>query len=66
MRDLMLFTETNLSSTNIGHIGIITKANGMQSDFIHSSSGKANGVTFSSLGSEHYSQRFVKVISVME
>ena len=63
--DLILFTETDLSSATIGHIGIITKANRMQF-FIHSSSGKANGVIISSLASKHYAERFVKVNSVME
>lgn len=52
--------------TRIGHLGIICKADGMQSEFIHASSGKANGVTISSLASEHYTKRFYKCISVLE
>lgn len=65
--DLVLFkpTESDSTGARIGHIGILINEHGMQSDFIHSSSGKANGVTISSLGSPHYSQRFVKVIDVI-
>lgn len=64
--DLLLFTGTEEGSTGIGHIGILINQNGMKSDFIHASSGKANGVTISSLGSDHYTQRFVKAISIIE
>lgn len=51
--------------TRIGHVGIICEANGMQSKFIHSSSGKAMGVTISELGSEMYTRRFYKCIDVI-
>lgn len=64
--DLVLFTGTEEGTTEIGHIGILINENGMNSDFIHSSSGKANGVTISSLGSDHYTNRFVKVISIID
>lgn len=50
----------------IGHVGIICEANGMKSRFIHSSSGKAYGVTISDLDSEHYSRRFYKCIDVIQ
>ncbi len=49
----------------IGHVGIICEANGMNSKFIHASSGKVNGVTISSLDSEGYKQRFFKCIDVI-
>ena len=52
-------------SKSIGHVGIICEANGMKSKFIHSSSGKAYGVTISLLDSEHYSRRFYKCIDVI-
>ncbi len=52
-------------SKSIGHVGIICEANGMKSRFIHSSSGKANGVTISQLDSDHYSRRFYKCIDVI-
>jgi cell wall-associated NlpC family hydrolase len=52
--------------TQVGHVGIICEANGMQSKFIHSSSGKAMGVTISELGSDMYTRRFYKCISVLD
>lgn len=52
-------------SSHIGHVGIICEANGLKSKFIHSSSGKAYGVTISQLDSEHYSRRFYKCIDVI-
>lgn len=52
--------------TQIGHVGIICEANGMNSRFIHSSSGKAYGVTISELGSEMYTRRFYKCIDVIK
>ena len=66
--DLLLFspTENDASHEKIGHIGILINKKGMASDFIHSSSGKANGVTISSLGSHHYTKRFVKAINIMD
>jgi cell wall-associated NlpC family hydrolase len=51
--------------TRIGHVGIICEAAGMKSRFIHSSSGKAHGVTISELGSDMYTQRFCKCIDVI-
>jgi cell wall-associated NlpC family hydrolase len=52
-------------NTRIGHVGIICEANGMNSRFIHSSSGKAYGVTISDLGSAGYKRRFYKCIDVL-
>ncbi|HWR99159.1 MAG TPA: C40 family peptidase [Prolixibacteraceae bacterium] len=49
----------------IGHVGIICEANGMQSKFIHSSSGKTKGVIISELGSEMYTRRFYKCVDVI-
>lgn len=51
--------------TRIGHVGIICEAAGMNSRFIHSSSGKAHGVTISELGSDMYTRRFYKCIDVI-
>ena len=66
--DLVLFTPTENDTTGarIGHIGILINEKGMNSEFIHSSSGKANGVTISELGSDHYTKRFVKAINIMD
>jgi len=51
--------------TRIGHVGIICEADGMNSKFIHSSSGKSKGVTISELGSKMYTRRFYKCIDVI-
>ena len=52
-------------SKNIGHVGIISEAKGMDSKFIHASSGKKQGVIISDLGSEAYTKRFYKCIDVI-
>lgn len=49
----------------IGHVGIICEANGMQSKFIHASSGKAQQVTITALDTEHYTKRFYKCMDVL-
>jgi len=49
----------------IGHVGIICEANGMQSKFIHASSGKAQKVTITALDEEHYTRRFYKCVDVL-
>jgi cell wall-associated NlpC family hydrolase len=49
-------------SGSIGHLGIIIEANGMQSKFIHASSGSEMAVTVSELGSDAYTKRFHKCI----
>ena len=61
--DLILFTGTVDSIRVVGHMGIVTE-NADTLRFIHSTSGKANGVTISLLN-EHYKKRFVKVIRVL-
>lgn len=64
--DLLLFTGTEQGSPEAGHIGIVITPNGMDSEFIHSSSGKANGVTTTLLSEPHYTKRFIKAISVID
>ncbi len=61
--DILVF----LSPTNtvIGHIGIVTNPKGMQSDFIHSTSGRQMKVVITSLNVEGYKRRFVKAVSVL-
>lgn len=63
--DLILFTGTNNSIREVGHMGIIVKATNNQYNFIHSTSGRAHGVTITPLNS-YYMGRFVKVIRVFE
>ena len=61
--DLILFTGTDPSKHVVGHIGIVTDNHDGEVEFIHSSSGKANGVTISELNG-YYETRFVKVIRI--
>ncbi|HSU49271.1 MAG TPA: C40 family peptidase [Segetibacter sp.] len=61
--DLILFTGTDSTIREVGHMGIITSVNNDLIEFIHSSSGKANGVTITPLN-KYYLGRFVKVIRV--
>lgn len=61
--DLILFTGTDPGKRIVGHIGIITNNLNGEVEFIHSSSGKAKGVTVSDL-SGYYETRLVKVIRI--
>jgi cell wall-associated NlpC family hydrolase len=53
------------NKARIGHVGIICEAKGMQSKFIHSSSGVVKGVVISELGSPNYMKRFYRCIDVI-
>lgn len=60
--DIILFTGTDSTKREVGHMGIITSAdNGAQ--FIHSTSGKAYAVTVTPLN-KYYQGRFVKLIRI--
>ncbi|MDO8316665.1 MAG: C40 family peptidase [Flavobacterium sp.] len=61
--DILLF----LSPTRnvIGHLGIVTNPKGMESDFIHSTSGREMKVVITSLKKPGYTRRFVKAIRVL-
>jgi cell wall-associated NlpC family hydrolase len=61
--DLLLF----LSPTRnvVGHIGIVTRENGRESQFIHASSGPEMKVIFTDLSKPSYTRRFVKAIRVI-
>jgi cell wall-associated NlpC family hydrolase len=61
--DLILFTGTDSSERKIGHMGIVLTNDSSKVTFIHSSSGKAHGVTISPLD-KYYQGRFMKVIRV--
>jgi cell wall-associated NlpC family hydrolase len=61
--NLILFTGTDSTSKVVGHMGIITENSNGQIKFIHSTSGKANGVTITPLN-EYYKERFVKIIAL--
>ena len=58
--DLILFTGTNPKIRVVGHMGIVHSVEGNEINFIHSSSGKANGVTISPLAG-YYETRFVSI-----
>lgn len=51
--------------TAVGHVGIVYEANGMQSTFIHASSGSEYAVTISDLASEQYTGRLYKCVDVV-
>ena len=61
--DLILFTGTNSSIRTVGHMGIIVSTNKDNVAFIHSTSGKAYGVTESNLY-PNYLPRLVKIIRI--
>jgi cell wall-associated NlpC family hydrolase len=61
--DLLLFLSPTREA--IGHMGIVTNANGMESDFIHSTSGRQMGVVVTSLSNQGYTRRFVKAVRVL-
>ncbi len=61
--DILVFLSP--TSNVIGHLGIVTNPKGMESEFIHSTSGREMKVVISSLQVEGYKLRFVKAISVI-
>jgi cell wall-associated NlpC family hydrolase len=61
--DLILFTGTDSTERTVGHMGLITANTNNELQFIHSSSGKAKGVTITPLNN-YYRSRFVKVIRI--
>jgi cell wall-associated NlpC family hydrolase len=61
--DLVLFTGTNPMETHVGHMGIVVENNKGKINFIHSTSGKAYGVTITELG-DYYKTRYVKTIRI--
>lgn len=61
--DLILFTGTDSSNRTVGHMGIIASNNNGNIEFIHSTSGKAYGVTISPF-SAYYKGRYVKTIRI--
>lgn len=61
--DIVLFTGTDSTTREVGHMGIITSKENGEYYFIHSTSGKANGVTITALN-KYYSSRFVKFIRI--
>lgn len=62
--DILVFLSP--TSNSIGHIGIVTNPKGMESDFIHATSGKDMKVVSTSLKNEGYTRRFVKAVDVIK
>lgn len=63
--DVIVFTGTNASIKIGGHVGIVLENNNGNISFIHSSSGKSKGVTISTLSEGYYTQRFLKIVRVI-
>jgi len=61
--DLILFTGTDSTIRRVGHMGIIIKAGAGSITFIHSTSGKAKGVTETLLNG-YYISRYMKTIRI--
>ena len=61
--DLVLFTGTDTTSTIVGHMGIMVSSPGEEPRFIHSTSGRAMGVTETTFYS-YYVKRYVKTIRI--
>ncbi|MDB5227300.1 MAG: hydrolase [Bacteroidota bacterium] len=64
--DVIVFTGTDATQKTGGHVGIILDKNRDDITFIHGSSGKAKGVTISKLSDAYYSQRFLKIVRVVD
>jgi len=63
--DVLIFTGSNPRVRRIGHVAIVYSVDDGEIKFIHSTSGKSNGVTISSFD-RYYKSRFVKAVSIME
>jgi cell wall-associated NlpC family hydrolase len=61
--DLILFTGTDISIRDVGHMGIVVSNDDGNIKFIHSTSGRAKAVVITSFES-YYKSRFVKVIRI--
>jgi len=62
--DVLVFTGTNPRRRVVGHVGIIAEIEGDTIHFIHSTSGKAHGVTITTLNA-YYRSRLMKAVSIL-
>lgn len=62
--DLILFTGTDSTTREIGHIGIVSSLPGENLKFLHSTSGKGFGVVETVFNTPYYQSRYVKTIRV--
>ncbi|RYF93972.1 MAG: NlpC/P60 family protein [Chitinophagaceae bacterium] len=63
--DVLLFTGSNPKVRKIGHVGIVYSVDESGVKFIHSSSGKAKGVTITEMN-PYYRSRFMQGVSILE
>jgi hypothetical protein len=61
--DILVFLSPTRNA--IGHLGIVTNPKGIESEFIHASSGKEMKVIITTLKKEAYKHRFVKALNVL-
>lgn len=61
--DLILFTGTDSTEQHVGHMGIVVSNNNGVVEFIHSTSGKAFGVTITPLNG-YYLSRYVRTARI--
>jgi len=62
--DVLIFTGTNPRIRKIGHVGIVYAIDDSGIKFIHSTSGKAHGVTITEFD-DYYKSRFMKAVSIL-
>lgn len=62
--DVLIFTGTNPRRRVVGHVGIIADIEGDTIHFIHSTSGKAHGVTITALN-PYYRSRLLRAVSIL-
>ncbi|AMP97042.1 hydrolase [Pedobacter cryoconitis] len=62
--DVLIFTGTNPRKRVVGHVGIIADIEGDTIKFIHSTSGKAHGVTVTTLN-PYYKSRLMRAVSIL-
>lgn len=63
--DFIVFTGTDSTIRVGGHVGLVIQKNGNDVQFIHASSGKANGVTISPLAG-YYQTRYLSGVRILE
>ena len=62
--DVLIFTGSNPRRRAVGHVGIIADIEGDTIHFIHSTSGKAHGVTITALN-PYYRSRLLRAVSIL-
>jgi cell wall-associated NlpC family hydrolase len=62
--DLILFTGTDSANRTVGHMGIISSISGEPLRFMHSTSGKNEGVVETDFQTGYYKARYLKTIRI--